>query len=310
MSKNMHPKSFLIFSLLGFLLSACATTPKVQTKVIQKTVRDTVFVEKVKEVKGKTYHAAELENYKVIDTFFPAVGQDLRQKFLILHYTALHNDRSIEVLTNQQVSSHYLVNDNDDEDIYVLVGENERAWHAGSSFWKGRTNINDSSIGIEIVNLGYTNYEGKMWFYPFPEYQFKKVAELAKNIVERYEIDPTFVLGHSDVAPQRKEDPGAFFPWKRLYEEYKIGAWYNDIDKYRFMSQYSESQVNKSSFIKSVQTELNKYGYEIKESGVWDAQTQRVLMAFQMHFRPSNYSGKIDAETWAIIKALNAKYRD
>src|SRR5690606_14223956 len=112
------------------------------------------------------------------------------------------NEKSVEVLTQQTVSSHYLIQDYDDDDIYILVGENERAWHAGASYWMGRTNINDSSIGIEIVNPGYSKYQGEMWFYPFPEHQFKKIAELAKDIVKRYELDPTFVVAHSDVAPQ------------------------------------------------------------------------------------------------------------
>lgn len=294
---------------LAFITS-CATTNTPKTKVIEKVVKDTVYVQQAQNFEGKQVVSAVLPAYNVSDQFYPAQGQDFRQKFLILHYTALHNDKSAQVLTQQAVSSHYLIQDHDDEDIYVLVGENERAWHAGKSFWLGRTNINDSSIGIEIVNLGYTTINHQLRFFPFPEHQFKKVAALAQDIVQRYQIDPTFVLGHSDVAPTRKEDPGAFFPWKRLYEEYGIGAWYNDIDKYKFLPQYPSYKFNQSSFIRSVQEDLAKYGYGIDTTGRWDDQTKRVIMAFQLHFRPSNYSGTLDAETWAILQALNYKYRD
>ncbi|MDO5655783.1 MAG: N-acetylmuramoyl-L-alanine amidase [Flavobacteriaceae bacterium] len=298
----------LVFSFFVGLFYSCSTTQPV-TQIIKETVRDTVFIEKEAVKEGKSYHSAVLEDYKITDKYFPARGQDFRQKFLIMHYTALHNERSVQVLTEQTVSSHYLVQDYNDNEIHILVGEDERAWHAGASYWMGRTNINDSSIGIEIVNEGYTLLDKKMWFFPYPEHQFKKVAQLAKNIVQRYGIDPTFVLAHSDIAPQRKEDPGAFFPWKRLYEEYGVGAWYDDIDKYRFWNSYSESRRNDAAFIREFQGELAKYGYEIQQTGKWDEQTRRVVMAFQLHFRPENYSGNIDRETLAIIKALNFKYR-
>lgn len=296
-------------ALVMLALMINCSTPKVQTKYIKQTFRDTVYVEKEVQKAGKKYHSAVLDNYEINDTYFPARGQDMRQKFLILHYTALDNNTSTRVLSEQQVSSHYLVNDLNDKEIHILVSEDQRSWHAGSSYWLGRTNLNDSSIGIEIVNPGYSTLNGKMWFYPFPDHQIKKVAELAKNIITRYDLDPTAILAHSDVAPQRKEDPGAFFPWKQLYEDYKIGAWYDQVDKYRFWNEYSESGKNSSSFIRNVQTELNKYGYEINQTGSWDEQTRRVLMAFQLHFRPENYSGTIDRETYAILKALNFKYR-
>lgn len=299
----------ILWAILPMIFLVSCSTTQTQSKLVEKVIRDTVFLEHAQDAQGHDIASSILKNYKVSNHHYPAKGQDYRQKFLIMHYTALHNDKSVEVLTQQSVSSHYLIKDYDDDEIYVLVGENERAWHAGVSSWLDRTNINDSSIGIEIVNLGYSTINGKMRFYPFPEHQFKKVAELAQDIVKRYEIDPTFVLGHSDVAPTRKEDPGAFFPWKRLYEEYGVGAWYDDVDKYRFLPKYVSSDYNKSSFIKSVQADLAKYGYGIKQTGAWDDQTKRVIMAFQLHFRPSNYSGQLDAETWAILQALNDKYR-
>lgn len=301
---------YLFLTVLAFSFLTSCTTTKIQTKIIKKTIHDTVYIEKAKEEKSKVYKAASLDKYTIADDYFPAIGQDYRQKFLILHYTALHNDRSYQVLTQQQVSSHYLISDKYHNYIDILVSEDARAWHAGVSYWKGRTNVNDSSIGIEIVNQGYTSNKGKMVFFPYADYQIKKVGELCKDIVERYEIDPTFVLGHSDVAPQRKEDPGAFFPWKRLYDEYNVGAWYDDVDKNYYLSQYPYGEIDSTDFILKTQKAFAKYGYEVKETGVWDEQTQRLVMIFQMHFRPSNYSGIMDAETWAILMALNYKYRD
>lgn len=250
--------------------------------------------------------------YRITKTYFPSLGQGFRQRFLILHYTALDNEKSINVLTQQAVSSHYLVNDLPDNEIYQLVDENKRAYHAGVSYWRNTTRLNDNSIGIEIVNTGYTpDSLGKKQFYSFPDYQFRKVAALAKDIVERYMIPPTNVLAHSDIAPNRKQDPGPLFPWKRLYEEYQIGMWYDDSTKQSLYAPALEEimiSYNEIKFILKVQEAFNKFGYDIKITGIWDKQTQKVIEAFQYHFRPDNYEGVLDAETWAILQALLIKY--
>ena len=205
------------------------------------------------------------------------------------------------------------------DSIYVLVDETKRSWHAGASYWKNVNNINFSSIGIEIVNLGYTTNAPvagdpdaditQSTFYDFPKHQIDKVAELARDIIDRYKIEPVNVLAHSDIAPQRKHDPGPKFPWKRLYEEYNIGAWYEEVHKNMFISQFPYLEIDSTDFIRSAQQELGKYGYEIKTTGIWDEQTKKVITAFQYHFRPERYDGILDAETWAILKALNLKYR-
>lgn len=256
--------------------------------------------------------SAKPQGYKVTKNHFPSLGQGFRQRFLILHYTALDNEKSIRVLTQQAVSSHYLVNDLPDDEIYQLVDENKRAYHAGVSHWRNNTGLNDSSIGIEIVNTGYTtDASGQRQFHQFPEYQYRKVAALAKDIVERYNIPATNVLAHSDIAPNRKQDPGPFFPWKRLYNEYNIGMWYDDDTKLNFYEtatmdiQYS---YQNPSFISNVQEHLKKFGYDIQVSGTWDKPTQKVIEALQYHFRPEKYEGVLDAETWAILQALLAKY--
>ena len=245
-------------------------------------------------------------------TYFPAVAQNFRQKYLILHYTVLPDDKSITVLTQQSVSAHYLVNNIGDNEIYQLVDENKRAYHAGVSSWRADKNLNDTSIGIEIVNMGFkTDATGKRIFEPFNEAQIKKVAALCKDIVSRYQIPATNVLGHADIAPTRKQDPGALFPWKRLYDEYQIGMWYDEATKQNFITTSSvdfDSKYAQPSFIFSVQTALKSFGYGIEPNGAWDDATKKTLEAFQYHFRPEKYDGALDVETWAILQALSQKY--
>ncbi|MBT2620578.1 N-acetylmuramoyl-L-alanine amidase [Chryseobacterium sp. ISL-6] len=256
--------------------------------------------------------SAKPGGYKVVKTYFPAVAQNFRQKYLILHYTALPDDKSIMVLTQQTVSAHYLVNNTGDNEIYQLVDENKRAYHAGISSWRSDKNLNDNSIGVEIVNMGYTtDATGKRTFAPFSDEQVRKVAALAKDIVVRYQIPATNVLAHSDIAPTRKQDPGPMFPWKKLYDEYQIGMWYDEAAKqsiFELAQLDFQTRYNEASFIFLIQTAFQKFGYGIELSGVWDDATKKTIEAFQYHFRPQNYDGIMDAETWAILQALNQKY--
>lgn len=257
--------------------------------------------------------SANPAGYSIVKNYFPAVAQNFRQRYIILHYTALNDEKSITTLTQKTVSSHYLVNNIGDKEIYQLVDENKRAYHAGVSFWRKDQQINDTSIGIEIVNAGYiTDVSGNLIFSPYPDEQFRKVAALVKDISIRYNIPATNILGHSDVAPTRKQDPGPFFPWKRLYDEYQIGMWYDETAKQMFLSQIQPGdiglQYNKPEFITKIQQQLNQFGYSLAITGIWDKPTKQTLEAFQYHFRPENYSGTIDAETWAILQALIQKY--
>ena len=243
-------------------------------------------------------------NDLVIDKTHPSPNYNQRIFYLILHYTALNIENSLMVLTDpaKQVSAHYLApetNIDGQRKIFELVPEEKRAWHAGISTWGKRTGLNDTSIGIEIVNLGYKDEAGKRIWYPFIEYQIESVIELAKGIVERYQIQPTCVIGHSDVAPGRKVDPGPLFPWKKLYEN-GVGAWYDE--------QALEVRHHDEIDITKLQNNLKTYGYAIQITGKLDQQTRAVVQAFQMHFRPSDYSGNPDAETIAILENLIKKY--
>ncbi len=256
--------------------------------------------------------SAKPAGYKVVKTYFPSIAQNFRQKYLILHYTVLPDDKSITVLTQQSVSAHYLVNNLGDNEIYQLVDENKRSYHAGVSAWRTDKNLNDTSIGIEIVNMGYkTDTAGLKVFEPFTDEQIRKVAALAKDIVTRYQIPATNVLAHADIAPTRKQDPGPLFPWKRLYDEYQIGMWYDEMTKQNFMTLAQtdiDTRYNEPSFIFLTQTALQKFGYDLLPNGKWDDATKKTIEALQYHFRPQNYNGVLDAETWAVLQALNQKY--
>lgn len=257
--------------------------------------------------------SAEPAGYQVVKTYFPAVAQNFRQKYIILHYTALDEEKSVRVLTQQSVSAHYLVNDSDDKEIYQLVDENKRAYHAGISAWRNDRNLNDTSIGIEIVNAGYTtDATGSKIFPEFSEAQIRKIGALVKDLATRYNIPATNILGHSDVAPTRKQDPGPQFPWKKLYDAHGIGMWYDENAKQTFydsavLEDYAV-QMTVPSFVFKIQTALRDFGYDLNPTGVYDDATKKTVEAFQYRFRPQQYSGNMDAETWAILQALNLKY--
>ena len=237
-----------------------------------------------------------------LNTDLNSVSQDFRQKFIIIHYTAIDKETSLRALVEKDVSAHFMVSDQYGDPVYALVDENKRAWHAGLSSWKTRTNLNDSSIGIEIVNEGQVNGE----FVPYKDFQIEQVAVLLKYLSDKYEIPPENILGHSDIAPQRKSDPGALFPWKELYTKYNLGMWYDEYIKQSYESEYTAKFYSLSVY--DIQNEFKKFGYGIEITGMWDKQTENVVKAFQHRFRPTLYNGVVDLETYAILKALNQKY--
>lgn len=241
-------------------------------------------------------------------------GFNRRVRFLVMHYTALNFKGSVNALSgNAAVSAHYLVPDPTDKmytdagfkemRVFNLVDENERAWHAGVSAWAGRTNLNDTSIGIEIVNEAQDN-NGNFLFPPYNEVQIEAIKQLALNIIERYpDIIPTNIVGHADIAPDgRKSDPGAAFPWKQLYDA-GIGAWYDEATKSCYMQKYNGGLPEKAEILEK----LKRYGYDVSKANT-DNGYKMLIRAFQLHFRPENYDGIADVETVAIIYALVEKY--
>jgi N-acetylmuramoyl-L-alanine amidase len=200
------------------------------------------------------------------------------------------------------VSSHYLVNDNPPT-IYGLVDENRRAYHAGVSSWKGNTQLNASSIGIEIVNLGSKLMpDGPQWL-DYPEAQIEAVVSLVKKIVKDHAIKPERVLAHSDIAPQRKTDPGPRFPWKRLADEGLI-QWPDAKE----VAQRRPAFEAQWPGIDWFQRNLAQHGFLVPLNGELDEETRLVVAAFQMKYRPANFDGIPDAETAALLDVLNSPH--
>ncbi|SNY72457.1 N-acetylmuramoyl-L-alanine amidase [Enterobacter sp. CC120223-11] len=244
----------------------------------------------------------------LLDTNHPAPNAYPRIKELVIHYTAGDFDNSLATLTGRNVSTHYLIAENTPLRngkplIWQLVPEQDLAWHAGISFWRGATRINDTSIGIELENPGWQKTAGGKAYAPFTQSQIDALIPLAKDIIARYNIEPQNVLAHADVAPQRKDDPGPEFPWRELAQQ-GIGAW-PDANRVGF---YLNGRApSQPVAMASVLDLLSRYGYEVTPGMTWQQQ-KRVVSAFQMHFRPSRYDGTADAETQAIAEALLEKY--
>ncbi len=220
---------------------------------------------------------------------------------IILHYTGMPTGAAaLELLCSPaaQVSCHYLVWE--DGRIWQLVGEGRRAWHAGKSFWSGETDINSRSIGIEIVNPGHDGGAP-----PFPDAQVEAVIALCRDIAARRDIKPERILGHSDVAPGRKIDPGEIFPWPRLFEA-GIGHWVAPAP-IRPGPVYESGALGPP--VVALQDMLAAYGYYVTPTGYFDAATSDAVAAFQRHFRPELVDGIADVSTVETLRDLIAPLR-
>ena len=253
---------------------------------------------------------------------FQSESFSTRIRFVVIHYTSIDWENSLKVLTNEryEVSSHYLIPEGGDDTysdqikIFQLVDEENRAWHAGISKWEERTNINDQSIGIELVNQAECSVrQGSQYDYTnnyiclFSEFdsdQIDQLILLLKDILSRHdEIKPTYIVGHSDISPDRKFDPGPKFPWKKLYEN-GIGAWYDDQTFEKYKNQFKR----KIPDINQIQCALKRYGYGVEITNKMDEQTFFVIRAFQYHFTPKKSDGSISVDTVSALWALLEKY--
>lgn len=232
-----------------------------------------------------------------IDQSFTAQGKNSRVRHIVLHYTVADTPNSLHILTQQNVSSHYLVTDEQPPKVYQLVDENERAWHAGVSQWYDHTDLNTSSIGIEIVNPG--RLDDGQWV-PYAPEQIEIVKTLVRDIATRHRVTPANIVGHSDIAPTRKIDPGPLFPWKELADE-GLGRWFDESLAARYSREFQWTGLPS---VRTIQNWLRHIGYAVPQHGQLDEETEKVIVAFQMHYRPSRHDGIIDAETAGILKAL------
>jgi N-acetylmuramoyl-L-alanine amidase len=217
---------------------------------------------------------------------------------LVLHYTGMASaDAALRRLCDPaaEVSCHYLVFE--DGGIYQLVAEERRAWHAGLSCWGGERDMNSVSIGIELANGG-----PDFGSPPFAEAQIAAVIALCRDILARRKIPPRRVLGHSDIAPSRKIDPGENFPWERLAEA-GIG---HCVAAAAITAGASLQRGSRGADVEELQERLSHYGYDVAVTGLYDEQTEVVVKAFQRHFRPVRVDGQADRSTLATLEALLA----
>jgi N-acetylmuramoyl-L-alanine amidase len=222
----------------------------------------------------------------------------LSPDILLLHYTATKSaENAIRWLCNPdaQASSHYVVDV--DGAITRLVEEDRRAWHAGASFWKGETDVNSRSIGIEIQNEG--NWGGNP---DFPEPQMRAVEALCLDILARHAIAPERVLAHSDVAPGRKVDPGEKFDWARLARA-GIGRW---VEPAPITPGPALDLGDAGEEVRALQSALAAYGYKVEASGLFEPATKSVVRAFQLHFRQGLVDGVADVSTRDTLARLGA----
>lgn len=223
----------------------------------------------------------------------------LKPDLLLLHYTGMRSAAAAVAWlarADSKVSCHYVIDV--DGRITQQVPEAMRAWHAGLSYWAGETDINSCSIGIEIQNPGH-----ELGYHPFPAPQMTAVAALGREIVTRHKILPQRVLAHSDIAPNRKIDPGEKFDWRMLSER-GVGLWMPPSPLR--VSDAGLDATAPAPSVRAAQVLFARYGYDIEATGVLDAKTVAGVTAFQRHFRIARIDGRIDLSTLATLERLLA----
>ncbi len=214
---------------------------------------------------------------------------------IILHYTGMVDGPSaLARMRNPEakVSAHYMVEE--DGAVFALVPETRRAWHAGLSSWRGATDINARSIGVEIVNPGH-----EFGYRPFPAVQITAVIELIADIRDRWTAPDALILGHSDIAPRRKRDPGELFPWRTLAEA-GHGLWVDPPPA----PGPPLCEGDEGVAVTALRSALAKLGYDCPQVGLFDPDLTVIVTAFQRHWRPDRVDGVADGETRARLMAL------
>jgi N-acetylmuramoyl-L-alanine amidase len=228
----------------------------------------------------------------------PSPNFDTRSRppdMLVLHYTGMRTgEEALARLRDPEakVSAHYMVEE--DGRVFRLVPEERRAWHAGVSYWQGDRDCNSSSVGVEIVNPGH-----EFGYRPFPKAQIDKVIALVGDIRSRWTIPDDRIVGHSDIAPSRKDDPGELFPWKRLAKA-GHGLWIEPKPAPGSPLQTGDEGAG----VLVLQSGLGRLGYEVERNGRYDEALAKVVTAFQRHWRPEAVHGVADGETRARLMGL------
>ena len=237
---------------------------------------------------------------KITPNYSPNHSKNSRSKntikFVIIHYTGMQSEiESVERLKNPntKVSCHYLINRNGL--VTQLVKDKFIAWHAGKSKWKKFNNLNNRSIGIELVNKGH-----EFGYQNFSKKQIKSLINLCLKLKKKYSIKKENFLGHSDIAPLRKSDPGEKFPWKKL-SLFNIGQWYRIKN--------TKIKLNTKNLEKFFFKNLEQLGYRYFKIQKRNFNDRKVIIAFQRHFLPHNVTGNLDKKTYKISLFLAKKYK-
>jgi len=237
-------------------------------------------------------------------TLIPAPSPNFNERLhpldmLVLHYTGMQTGEAalarLQEDREPRVSAHYMVEE--DGRIFSLVPEEKRAWHAGRSWWRGREDLNSRSIGIEIVNPGH-----ECGYRPFTEPQLAAVLELCEGILSRWSIPQANIVAHSDIAPDRKEDPGELFPWKR-FAEAGVGLWPEPQRPEPWMM-HGAAMGDAGVTVENFQRDLARIGYRIDVTGRYDDATAAVVRAFQRRWRPERITGEGDTVTITLAHAV------
>jgi len=239
---------------------------------------------------------------KIINFYSPNFNKKKRSsksiKIIVIHYTGMQSEReSIDRLCDlkSKVSSHFIINRKGK--IYRLVKEEQTAWHAGKSFWAKYKNINKNSIGIELVNKGH-----EFGYINFSKKQILSLVQICKRLIKKYKIKKKYIVGHSDIAPLRKIDPGEKFPWEKLAKK-NIGIWHSHQPD--FLKKLRKIKINKhEDKIKFIQS-LEKIGYRLPKNDVF--LFSKTVKAFQRRFRKQLINGLVDKECLVIAQNLSKK---
>lgn len=253
---------------------------------------------------------------------------------LVMHYTVADYRRTLGLFTTGRpcsiskptgrVSAHFVITEEEQAlgipggQVIRVAPDHKRAWHAGVSYWGGASNLNGRSIGIENVNRGYDGAPGlpERW-YPFDPSQIARLGELSRHLIDTHGILPINVVGHADIAPDRKQDPGILFPWGRLHDEFGVGAWLNDseMDPESINRMYAPTEpLPKEPHLGFFTQCLQRYGYKVDPTDYATPASSDVIKAFKAHFSqnqdPQGFTDELEQRDMFWIWALNAKYHD
>ena len=306
----------------------------------------TPYIHAMENVNTKISNIMKLMQHPKHYSFRTVVDRSYRPEILVMHYTAENLQRTIELFTDpgepeseqsdappkKYVSAHYVIAEN--ATTYQVIEEKYAAHHAGISYWRGLTGtpdgsrtgaLNIHSLGIEHVNMGYKVdksqpegiFRGDRQWYQFDDRQIAASIKLAQELVKKYNINPQDVVGHSDIAPKRKVDPGPLFPWD-IFAKNSVGAWPDDqtYDLECFIQAEEDQDDDANALTNWAINHLHHWGYKLPDDQDESkkpeerASARDIIKTFQMHFRPYQIDGSVDLETATILKSLLCEYKD